>query len=58
MKKALNTLAALTALMIVAAPMTALAHCGSCGSDEKHAHAEEAKAIFPLAEEAGYNYLT
>lgn len=57
MKKTLNTLAALTALVIVAAPMTALAHCGSCGTGEEHAHAEEAKAIFPLAEEAGFTTL-
>jgi uncharacterized surface protein with fasciclin (FAS1) repeats len=57
MKKNLNTLAALTALMIAAAPMAALAHCGSCGANEEHAHAEEAKAIFPLAEEAGFTTL-
>lgn len=57
MKKARNTLVALTALMIVAAPMTAFAHCGSCGTGEEHAHAEEAKAIFPLAEDAGFTTL-
>ncbi len=57
MKKNLNTLVALTALVIAAAPMTTLAHCGSCGTGEEHAHAEEAKAIFPLAEEAGFTTL-
>lgn len=62
MKKELNTmntLAALVALVIVAAPVASLAHCGSCGAGDKHEHAEasEAKAIFPLAEEAGFTTL-
>lgn len=60
MKKNLNTLAALTALAILAAPLTAGAHCGSCGSDETHSHDEassETKAIFPLAEDAGFTTL-
>ena len=59
MKKALNILAALTALIIAAAPVTALAHCGACGTEaaDKHEHASEAKAIFPLAEEAGFTTL-
>lgn len=57
MKKTLNTLAALTALVIVATPLSAFAHCGSCGTGEEHAHAEEAKAIFPLAEDAGFTTL-
>jgi uncharacterized surface protein with fasciclin (FAS1) repeats len=57
--KTLNTLAALTALVLVAAPLTASAHCGSCGSGEKHEHKEAsaAKAIFPLAEDAGFTTL-
>jgi hypothetical protein len=59
MKKALNILAALTALIIVAAPMTALAHCGACGtgSGDKHEHASKTMAIFPLAEDAGFTTL-
>lgn len=60
MKKNLNTLAALTALAILAAPLTAGAHCGSCGSDGSHSHDEaksETKAIFPLAEDAGFTTL-
>ena len=59
MKKALNILAALTALIIVAAPMTALALCGSCGTgaDDKHEHAAEHMAIFTLAEDAGFTTL-
>jgi len=65
MKKNLNTLAALTALAILAAPLTASAHCGSCGSEDNHAHDTEAAteastgtlAIFTLAEDAGFNTL-
>jgi uncharacterized surface protein with fasciclin (FAS1) repeats len=70
MKKTLNTLAAVVALAIIAAPLTAQAHCGACGSGDKHekkaeamkaeakkASATELKAIFPLAEEAGFTTL-
>ena len=61
MKKTLHVLVVLAALAAVMAPM-AMAHCGSCGTDENHAHAEEAKAeegmaIFPLAEKAGFTTL-
>jgi len=55
--KTQNTLAALTALILVAAPLTASAHCGACGSGDKHEEASAAKAIFPLAEDAGFTTL-
>ena len=59
MKKALNILVTLVALIAVAAPMTALAHCGACGtgSGEKHEHVSETMAIFPLAEDEGFTTL-
>lgn len=53
-----TTLMTLTcAGMLIAASVPATA--GSCGSSAKHAHAEETMtpAIFPLAEEAGFNTL-
>ncbi len=60
----MNTKLTLTALAIAAAahmaPVSALAHCGGCGAEEKHAaHTEQAEmmAIFPLAEEAGFSTL-
>ena len=54
MKKKMNILAAMVALVIIGTGMAAQAHCGSCGTGDKH---EEAKAIFPLAEEAGFTTL-
>jgi uncharacterized surface protein with fasciclin (FAS1) repeats len=65
MKKTSHIMFALMAMAIVASPLTAQAHCGSCGvGDEdakhdhaEHAHAKELKAIFPLAEEAGFTTL-
>ena len=60
MKNTKMTTLALLAVLAVAAPMTAQAHCGGCGSDS-HAHADEAAAtemaIYPLAEEAGFTTL-
>lgn len=58
-KKNHRTLAVLTALTLIAVPMLASAHCGACGSGEKHDHEEAsaAKAIFPLAEDAGFTTL-
>ncbi len=60
MKTKLNTLALLIAVAAVAMPLSAQAHCGGCGTGDEHAdHAEKAtmKAIFPLAEEAGFTTL-
>ncbi len=60
MKTKLTLTAVAIAVAAHIAPVSALAHCGSCGADEKHvAHAEQAelKAIFPLAEEAGFTTL-
>ncbi len=54
-KKILMTLTC--AGMLIASSVPAIA--GSCGSSTKHTHAEEAMApaIFPLAEQAGFNTL-
>ncbi len=57
MKKTLHILTAVAALTIIASAMTAQAHCGGCGTGDKHEEAAEAKAIFPLAEEAGFTTL-
>ena len=53
MKRAITTTTlSLILTALIAVPATA----GSCGSGS-HAHAEEAKAIFPTAEEAGFTTL-
>jgi uncharacterized surface protein with fasciclin (FAS1) repeats len=57
MKKKMNILAALVALVIIGTGMTAQAHCGSCGTGDKHEEVSASKAIFPLAEEAGFTTL-
>ena len=60
MKTKLTLTAVAIAVAAQIAPVSALAHCGSCGVGEKHAaHTEQAelKAIFPLAEEAGFTTL-
>ena len=57
MKKTMHILAAMVALVIIGSGMTAQAHCGGCGTGDKHEEAKEAKAIFPLAEEAGFTTL-
>lgn len=56
-KKNQNILAALTAVALIAVPLLASAHCGGCGTGDKHEEATEAKAIFPLAEDAGFTTL-
>jgi len=58
MKKTLNILAAVVAVITIGAAMTAQAHCGACGTGDKHEEASAPKAIFPLAEEAGFTTLT
>lgn len=62
MKNTNKTLLAILALTAMALPVASFAHCGGCGTDDKHAHAEEASvkttmAIYPLAEEAGFTTL-
>ena len=62
MKNTTKTLLAILALTALALPAASFAHCGGCGTEDKHAHAEEAaatetKAIYPLAEEAGFTTL-
>ncbi len=60
MKTKLSTLALLIAIAAVGSPLSAQAHCGGCGVGDEHAdHAEETtmKAIFQLAEEAGFTTL-
>jgi uncharacterized surface protein with fasciclin (FAS1) repeats len=67
MKNTNKTLLAILALTALALPVASFAHCGSCGTEDKHAHAEgvaatetmeaTTMAIFPLAEEAGFTTL-
>lgn len=60
MKISQNIAIALVASATLALSGAAQAHCGGCGTGEKHAkHAVETKtlAIYPLAEEAGFTTL-
>jgi uncharacterized surface protein with fasciclin (FAS1) repeats len=64
MKSTKHILAGVVTLAIIGSALPVQAHCGACGTGdkhEKHAKYEEVakpKAIFPLAEEAGFTTLT
>lgn len=60
MKKTNQILCAISAMILISVPGLSLAHCGACGTEAAHTHAEEATtlAIYPLAEEAGFTTLT
>ena len=59
MKKTNKTLFAFFAMILMVASGSNLAQAGSCGTQAAHTHSEEAatKAIYPLAEEAGFTTL-
>ena len=64
MKNTKNVLMTAAALVLIGAPVAALAHCGACGAGDEKTHASEAAvetrmlAIYPLAESAGFTTLT